>query len=93
MSDQCYRCGGPLVKHHERTDWAFLGALIRSVTETTTFTRLLVASTTVRYGPKQAEPNPMWSEVKLCFDCNGAVMSFIGVGKRPEDRMPKEPSS
>ncbi|HMM95301.1 hypothetical protein [Phycicoccus sp.] len=77
------------MKHHERTDWAFLGALIRSVTETAIATRLLVGVTTIRYA-KRAEPNPMWSEVKLCFDCHGAVMAFIGVGKRPEDRMPKE---
>lgn len=86
---KCYRCGGPLEKHHEKTNWAYLAGSVRSVTETTSTTRLIVRVTTVKHTDHGAIPHPSMSEVLLCFDCHGAVMAFIGVGKRPEDRMPK----
>lgn len=88
MSD-CYRCQGPLAKKHAKTDWEFLGATFHSVTESTATTDLIVTGWSVKHTDHGARPRKVSSSVALCFDCHGAVMSFIGVGKRPEDRMPR----
>jgi hypothetical protein len=87
MGAKCYRCGGPTQTVDMVKGWGAMGGAIRKVTETVTTTHIRVQLTRVRYR-ETVTPYCTDETMPLCQTCWGDVMTFIGVGKRPADRMP-----
>lgn len=88
MSDTCYRCQGSTETIDNIADWSTLGASIQRITQRTSSTFIRVRMTRVRHR-EHAGPQPFVTDdtLPLCASCWADVMSFIGVGKRPENRM------
>lgn len=85
---KCYRCGGPTESRDNIQGWGFLGGSIQKVTETTSTTSICIRATRVRHRDDGPWPSVTDDLMPLCKTCWGDVMTFLGVGKRPENRMP-----
>ena len=87
MTAPCYRCQGPTESNDNIQEWSFLGGSIASETDVTESRRIRVRSTTVSHKQGRPRPTVCDDKIPLCRTCWLAVMAFVGVGKRPADRM------